>query len=146
MPFVAQILRPRASTCTGSRELSLESTNDSIKKEPCKMASQPSKMKAKYDLESWGAAYNTKVQRWTLTHCYFADMGGIVVAPNSVHGDVAVPSIWPLQAATAHCLVQCCLPNGCNPLEGFAQLSKQEIDDRSNGDCLIKTFTTLQIL
>ncbi|OAL03516.1 hypothetical protein IQ06DRAFT_108362 [Phaeosphaeriaceae sp. SRC1lsM3a] len=42
-----KLLRPRASTCTGSRKLSLELTKDSIKKEPREMASQTTSVQIK---------------------------------------------------------------------------------------------------
>lgn len=138
-----RLLTPRSSCYTQSRDPLPEIKNTSSRKLSWKVRSEPCELGEKYDSETWGAVYTAKVKRWTLTHCYFANMGGIVVAPTNGTGGLAHP--WSLEAATAHCLSQCCLPSGCDHLKD-SSLSKQEIDDRSNGDCLVKTFTTLQIL
>jgi hypothetical protein len=95
---------------------------------------------------SWDVVYKGGAKKWTLTHCYLANMGGLVVAPISTYAGSAYPSTYPLESFTAHCLVQCCLPTGCNPLSGDIRLSKEEIVDKCKADCLMKAVATLQIL
>ncbi|KAH6868511.1 hypothetical protein BKA58DRAFT_387032 [Alternaria rosae] len=72
---------------------------------------------------------------WTLTHSYFANMGGIVGDPGSNR----------YALVTAHALVECCVPRKHKPL-GNLRLTKEDILDKSKADDLLKTVAALQIL
>jgi len=72
---------------------------------------------------------------WTLTHSYFANMGGMIVEDTS---EQHMP-------VTAHALVECCVPKKHNPLK-HTRLTKEEIMDKSKADNLVKAVAALQIL
>jgi len=75
-------------------------------------------------------------KRWTLKHCYFANMGGIVRDASTLNQTALL---------TAHALVKCCIPNKHSPLGNF-RLTKEEISDKSKADNLVKAVAALQIL
>ncbi|KAF2245606.1 hypothetical protein BU26DRAFT_607821 [Trematosphaeria pertusa] len=74
-----------------------------------------------------------KRRTWTLTHSYFANMGGLVWLTDSYSRPV-----------TASDMVDCCLKEMHDPLP-FLQLSVDEIRDRSKADWLVKTVAAGQI-
>ena len=76
---------------------------------------------------------------WTLTHSYFANMGGIVQKPTERE-----PS-GNRRPVTAHALAKCCVPNKHNLL-GHFWLTKEDILDKSKADNLLKTVAAIQIL
>jgi len=79
-------------------------------------------------------------KKWTLTHSYFANMGGIVQ-----HRQTPFGTFPEYKLVTAHGLARCCVPNKHSPLDGFC-LTKEEILDKSKADNLLKTAAALQIL
>ena len=81
-------------------------------------------------------------KRWTLTHCYFANMGGMVFKASSDY-DKYLP-------VTAHALVKFCVSNIQNLLaetllDGTCP-TQEEILDKSKADNLLKAVAALQIL
>lgn len=90
----------------------------------------------KLGIHSWYDATESKARTWTLTHCYFTNMGGLVF------GELHSP--WFNSPLTSHGLVKCCVPMGHNPLHEL-RLSELEIADRSKADCLVRVVATLQI-
>jgi hypothetical protein len=74
---------------------------------------------------------------WTLTHSYFANMGGIVLG-----GNTGSYNYVPL---TANALVETCVARRERPL-GDLCLSRDEILDKSKADNLLKAVAALQIL
>lgn len=73
--------------------------------------------------------------RWTLTHSYFANMGGLVFSTEDYLLNTPL---------TAHALNHC-LHEGHNPLYHDFRLSEQEILDKSKADAFAKLVATLQI-
>jgi len=79
-------------------------------------------------------------KKWTLTHSYFANMGGIIVREPSDEPYI----IRDYTPVTAHALTTCCIPNKHGL--GDLCLTKEEILDKSKADNLLKTVAALQIL
>jgi len=88
-----------------------------------------------------------KCKIWTLTHTYFANMGGIVVQRlegKRVYLTQYAPSPDPTPV-TAHALAKCYVPNKHSLPDDF-RLTQGEIMDKSKADNLLKTIAALQIL
>jgi hypothetical protein len=75
---------------------------------------------------------------WTLTHSYFANMGGVVLKGEEGDG-------WIDVSLTADVLVKWCVAGMQNPLRDL-RLARDEILDRSKADNLLKAVAALQIL
>ena len=80
-----------------------------------------------YDPASSGARV------WTLTHSYFANMGGLERYKDE--------KILPL---TSHALVNCCVGSDHDPLPTLT-LQKQDIEDKSKADWFLKSIAVAQI-
>jgi hypothetical protein len=84
--------------------------------------------KAPKDPESQGANGQLKGAKWTLAHCYFANMGGFMyIAGEERLLDTAQ------QLAEDHTCV-------------YPEIKKEDIEDKSKQDWLAKLFAALQIL
>ncbi|KAL7921859.1 hypothetical protein ACQKWADRAFT_327421 [Trichoderma austrokoningii] len=80
------------------------------------------------DLENLYAQDDSKKIKWTLTHCYFANMGGFVFVAEGKR-----------RLITAQQLAQ-------DPLYTFPDVTEEDIQDKSKQDWLAKLFAALQIL
>jgi hypothetical protein len=100
-------------------------------------------------VESWdqnqpkapGYKYYT-TQYWTLTHSYFANMGGLLHTEQYRKGQDTNPQYNALTGAKLS--GKRFSWNGRHPLRGLV-LSKQDIEDKSKADWLLKTLAVLQI-
>lgn len=75
-----------------------------------------------------------KERLWTLTHSYFANMGGLE-RYRSTEG---------LSPVTAHALVNCCVGTNHDPLPALA-LTKEDIEDKVKADWFLKFVAIAQI-
>ncbi|KAF1959732.1 hypothetical protein CC80DRAFT_466828 [Byssothecium circinans] len=75
---------------------------------------------------------------WTLTHSYFANMGGLSYQYGM---DEWYTTCTPV---TAHALVNCCIHSEHNPLPRI-RLSKEDILDKSKADWFAKSIAVIQI-
>jgi len=84
-------------------------------------------------------------KRWTLTHCYFANMGGMTYKVSPQRDDYENYS-----PVTAHALVKLCVSNTQNLLDETLLdetcPTQEEILDKSKADNLLKAVAALQIL
>jgi hypothetical protein len=83
---------------------------------------------------SWATSYNNKKRKWTLTHCYLANMGGLVFVPGEIFHHRDLPDPFLPMPLTAHQIMKCCLPDGHDPLGEDFDISEQEILDKSKAD------------
>jgi hypothetical protein len=81
-------------------------------------------------------------QRWTLTHSYFANMGGFVLLMDIYRNRSPQAEIG-LEYITAQGLLKCCLPQGVNPLR-TVRLSQMEISDKAKADAFVKIIAIAQ--
>lgn len=92
---------------------------------------------------------------WTLSHSYYANMGGFVIsAAKSEHHlpgsgtPAAEPSVCANKRYKCYHLTAKCILNlrRMGYLESFPLLTEEELDDKSKGDALIKAIAVAQIL
>jgi hypothetical protein len=82
--------------------------------------------------------YHT-TQLWTPTHAYLANMGGLIYFDKLNYTDIPNPSVVP-GVKLSHRYIW----NGDHPLRGLI-LAKEDIEDRSKADWLLKGLTVSQI-
>jgi hypothetical protein len=75
--------------------------------------------------------HNLGYPSWTMTHAFFADMGGFVLQTEDM-------SSFPLDAAQLHYLVK-------EKLVDFPAITKQAIKDRNKAESLVRIITLIQI-
>ncbi|KAK3307678.1 uncharacterized protein B0T15DRAFT_484731 [Chaetomium strumarium] len=82
-------------------------------------------------------------RRWTLVHCLYANMGGLVPYPtqgigSGSGGPGAQPVTTPMLAETIR-------RGGCDSLKHFV-LDRADIEDKSKADWLLRTIAVMQIV
>jgi hypothetical protein len=112
---------------TGSKESSSEQTTTNPKESPipAKIFTEPS---------TYSSDQITETRVWTLTHSYFANMGGLGRRHNKKYTPI-----------TAHALVHCCVGSPHDPLPSLV-LEADDISDKNKADWLLKSIVVAQIL
>ncbi len=88
-----------------------------------------------------------KKKIWTLTHSYFANMGGLVryhpreIGPTSQERSSEEVAPNPI---TAYALINCCVGSDHDPLPDL-YLEKDDIDDKAKADWFLKSIAVAQI-
>ncbi len=84
---------------------------------------------------------------WTLTHSYFANMGGLQRSHIHTIGSLT-QSAWAFEGApnpiTAYAIVNCCVGSLHDPLLDF-DLERDDIEDKSKADWFLKSIAVAQI-
>ena len=84
---------------------------------------------------------------WTLTHSYFANMGGLQRSHIHILG-ASIQSAWAFEDApnpiTAYAIVNCCVGSLHDPLPAL-ELERDDIEDKSKADWLLKSIAVAQI-